>query len=153
MNFNPNNQNTLLTKKVAALYEAMQKAGDSDLAFMVVDSLNSLANYAKFLAEQEIMIQQARITMNAASYRIFYRSVDSARINLLENAVANVASLNRLCKKYNTEPIAGDVADAIEAEMKSGNMYSLTNSPAYTAFAKEVVDSYFGEAAQNGRMS
>ena len=124
MNFNPNNQNTLLTKNVAALYEAMQKAGDSDLAFMVVDSLNSLANYAKFLAEQEIMIQQARITMDAASYRIFYRSVDSARINLLENATANVASLNRLCKKYNTEPIAGDVADAIEAEMKSGNMYS-----------------------------
>ena len=100
MNFNPNNQNTLLTKKVAALYEAMQKAGDSDLAFMVVDSLNSLANYAKFLAEQEIMIQQARITMDAASYRIFYRSVDSARINLLENATANVASLNR-CGKRN----------------------------------------------------
>lgn len=48
MNFNPNNQNTLLTKKVAALYEAMQKAGDSGLAFMVVDSLNSLANYARF---------------------------------------------------------------------------------------------------------
>ena len=63
MNFNPNNQNTLLTKKVAALYEAMQKAGDSGLAFMVVDSLNSLANYASFLAEQEILIQQARITM------------------------------------------------------------------------------------------
>ena len=62
MNFNPNNQNTLLTKKVAALYEAMQKAGDSGLAFMVVDSLNSLANYASFLAEQEILIQQARIT-------------------------------------------------------------------------------------------
>ncbi len=56
MNFNPNNQNTLLTKKVAALYEAMQKAGDSGLAFMVVDSLNSLANYARFLAEQEILI-------------------------------------------------------------------------------------------------
>lgn len=71
MNFNPNNQNTLLTKKVAALYEAMQKAGDSDLAFMVVDSLNGLANYARFLAEQEILIQQARITMDAASYRIF----------------------------------------------------------------------------------
>ena len=139
MNFNPNNQNTLLTKKVTALYEAMQKAGDSDLAFMVVDSLNSLANYAKFLAEQEILIQQARITMDAASYRIFYRSVDSARINLLENAVANVASLNRLCKKYNTEPIAGDVADA----MKSGNMYSLANSPAYTAFAKEVLNTYY----------
>ena len=143
MNFNPNNQNTLLTKKVTALYEAMQKAGDSDLAFMVVDSLNSLANYAKFLAEQEILIQQARITMDAASYRIFNRSVDSARINLLENAVANVASLNRLCKKYNTEPIAGDVADAIEAEMKSGNMYSLANSPAYTAFAKEVLNTYY----------
>lgn len=76
MNFNPNNQNTLLTKKVAALYEAMQKAGDSGLAFMVVDSLNSLANYASFLAEQEILIQQARITMDAASYRIFYHSVD-----------------------------------------------------------------------------
>ena len=69
MNFNPNNQNTLLTKKVAALYEAMQKAGDSGLAFMVVDSLNSLANYARFLAEQEILIQQARITMDAASYQ------------------------------------------------------------------------------------
>lgn len=71
MNFNPNNQNTLLTKKVTALYEAMQKAGDSGLAFIVVDSLNSLANYARFLAEQEILIQQARITMDAASYRIF----------------------------------------------------------------------------------
>ena len=88
MNFNPNNQNTLLTKKVAALYEAMQKAGDSGLAFMVVDSLNSLANYASFLAEQEILIQQARITMDAASYRIFYHSVDSARTSLLENAAA-----------------------------------------------------------------
>ena len=96
MNFNPNNQNTLLTKKVAALYEAMQKAGDSGLAFMVVDSLNSLANYASFLAEQEILIQQARITMDAASYRIFYHSVDSARTSLLENAAANVALLNRL---------------------------------------------------------
>lgn len=42
MNFNLNNQNTLLTKKVAALYEAMQKAGDSGLAFMVVDSLNAV---------------------------------------------------------------------------------------------------------------
>lgn len=139
MNFNPNNQNTLLTKKVAALYEAMQKAGDSGLAFMVVDSLNSLANYARFLAEQEILIQQARITMDAASYRIFYHSVDSARTSLLENAAANVALLNRLCKKYNTDQIAGNVADAIEAEMNSGNMYSLANSPAYTAFAKEEV--------------
>ena len=86
MNFNPNNQNTLLTKKVAALYEAMQKAGDSGLAFMVVDSLNSLANYARFLAEQEILIQQARITMDAASYLIFNHSVDSARKSLLVNA-------------------------------------------------------------------
>ena len=109
MNFNPNNQNTLLTKKVTALYEAMQKAGDSGLAFMVVDSLNSLANYARFLAEQEILIQQARITMDAASYRIFYHSVDSARTSLLENAAANVALLNRLCKKYNTDQIAGNV--------------------------------------------
>ena len=137
MNFNPNNQNTLLTKKVAALYEAMQKAGDSGLAFMVVDSLNSLANYASFLA------QQARITMDAASYRIFYHSVDSARTSLLENAAANVALLNRLCKKYNTDQIAGNVADAIEAEMNSGNMYSLANSPAYTAFAKEVLNTYY----------
>lgn len=143
MNFNPNNQNTLLTKKVAALYEAMQKAGDSGLAFMVVDSLNSLANYARFLAEQEILIQQARITMDAASYRIFYHSVDSARTSLLENAAANVALLNRLCKKYNTDQIAGNVADAIEAEMNSGNMYSLANSPAYTAFAKEVLNTYY----------
>jgi hypothetical protein len=143
MNFNPNNQNTLLTKKVAALYEAMQKAGDSGLAFMVVDSLNSLANYASFLAEQEILIQQARITMDAASYRIFYHSVDSARTSLLENAAANVALLNRLCKKYNTDQIAGNVADAIEAEMNSGNMYSLANSPAYTAFAKEVLNTYY----------
>ena len=136
MNFNPNNQNTLLTKKVAALYEAMQKAGDSGLAFMVVDSLNSLANYASFLAEQEI-------SMDAASYRIFYHSVDSARTSLLENAAANVALLNRLCKKYNTDQIAGNVADAIEAEMNSGNMYSLANSPAYTAFAKEVLNTYY----------
>lgn len=143
MNFNPNNQNTLLTKKVAALYEAMQKAGDSGLAFMVVDSLNSLANYASFLAEQEILIQQARITMDAASYRIFYHSVDSARTSLLENAAANVALLNRLCKKYNTDQIAGNVADAIEAEMNSGNMYSLANSPAYTAFTKEVLNTYY----------
>ena len=143
MNFNPNNQNTLLAKKVAALYEAMQKADDSGLAFMVVDSLNSLANYARFLAEQEILIQQARITMDAASYRIFYHSVDSARTSLLENAAANAALLNRLCKKYNTDQIAGNVADAIEAEMNSGNMYSLANSPAYTAFAKEVLNTYY----------
>lgn len=143
MIFNPNSQNTLLAKKVAALYEAMQKAGDSDLTFMVVDSLDSLANYAKFLAEQEIMIQQARITMDAASYRVFFRSVDSARTSLLENAAANVALLNRLCKKYSTEPIAGDVANAIEADMKSGNMYSLANSPAYTTFAKEVLNTYY----------
>ena len=107
MNFNPNNQNTLLTKKVAALYEAMQKAGDSGLTFMVVDSLNSLANYARFLAEQEILIQQARITMDAASYRIFYHSVDFARTSLLENAAANVALLNtpqtRLLEMWQTQ--------------------------------------------------
>ena len=69
--------------------------------------------------------------------------VDSARTSLLENAAANVALLNRLCKKYNTDQIAGNVADAIEAEMNSGNMYSLANSPAYTAFAKEVLNTYY----------
>lgn len=112
MNFNPNNQNTLLTKKVTALYEAMQKAGDSDLAFMVVDSLNSLANYAKFLAEQEILIQQARITMNAASYRIFIAaSILPASIclktqlptSLLSTGCARNTTRSRLLEMWQTQ--------------------------------------------------
>lgn len=138
MNFNPNNQNTLLTKKVAALYEAMQKAGDSGLAFMVVDSLNSLANYASFLAEQEILIQQARITMDGEEFRQYVMELDRHRRALHEGLMARVNFANRLCVKLNTPVLAERVTEE--------------NRETYFAFAKEVVDSYFGEAMQNGRL-
>lgn len=138
MNFNPNNQNTLLTKKVAALYEAMQKAGDSGLAFMVVDSLNSLANYARFLAEQEILIQQARITMDGEEFRQYVMELDRHRRALHEGLMARVNFANRLCVKLNTPVLAERVTEE--------------NRETYFAFAKEVVDSYFGEAMQNGRL-
>lgn len=138
MNFNPNNQNTLLTKKVAALYEAMQKAGDSGLAFMVVDSLNSLANYARFLAEQEILIQQARITMDGEEFRQYVMELDRHRRALHEGLMARVNFANRLCVKMNTPVLAERVTEE--------------DRETYFAFAKEVVDSYFGEAMQNGRL-
>ena len=76
--------------------------------------------------------------MNDEEFRQYVMELDRHRRALHEGLMARVNFANRLCVKLNTPVLAERVTEE--------------NRETYFAFAKEVVDSYFGEAMQNGRL-
>lgn len=83
-------------------------------------------------------IQHARFTMDGEEFRQYVMELDRHRRALHEGLMARVNFANRLCVKLNTPVLAERVTEE--------------DRETYFAFAKEVVDSYFGEAMQNGRL-
>lgn len=76
--------------------------------------------------------------MDGEEFRQYVMGLDRHRRALHEGLMAQVNFANRLCVKLNTPVLAERVTEE--------------DRETYFAFAKEVVDSYFGEAAQNGRL-
>lgn len=137
------NNTTSLVERIVALYEAMFTAGDETLTFEVTDHIESLANYATFVAKQEILTQKARCVMNEADFRIFWKSAEHARKYAFEKVVFDVNALNRLCRKYNIAPVAENVLQSVKEEEENGNLFASVNSTSFADFAKEVVDAYY----------
>lgn len=137
------NSTTSLVERIVALYEAMFTAGDETLTFEVTDHIESLANYATFVAKQEILTQKARCVMNKADFRIFRKSAEHARKYAFEKVVFDVNALNRLCRKYNIAPVAENVLQSIKEEEEKGSLFASINSTSFADFAKEVVDAYY----------
>lgn len=94
--------------------------------------------YVNIVSSQEVQIQHARFTMDGEEFRQYVMELDRHRRALHEGLMARVNFANRLCVKLNTPVLAERVTEE--------------NRETYFAFAKEVVDSYFGEAMQNGRL-
>lgn len=104
----------------------------------VVVMLKTCVDYVNIVSSQEVQIQHARFTMDGEEFRQYVMELDRHRRALHEGLMARVNFANRLCVKLNTPVLAERVTEE--------------NRETYFAFAKEVVDSYFGEAMQNGRL-
>lgn len=100
--------------------------------------LKTCVDYVNIVSNQEVQIQHARFTMDGEEFRQYVMELDRHRRALHEGLMARVNFANRLCVKLNTPVLAERVTEE--------------NRETYFAFAKEVVDSYFGEAMQNGRL-
>lgn len=128
MSINLNSRNNTLCCKVNDLYTAL----------MASELLNDCVDYVNIVSSQEVQIQHARFTMDGEEFRQYVMELDRHRRALHEGLMARVNFANRLCVKLNTPVLAERVTEE--------------NRETYFAFAKEVVDSYFGEAMQNGRL-
>ena len=129
MSINLNSRNNTLCCKVNDLYTALMASELlNDCVDDVVVMLKTCVDYVNIVSSQEVQIQHARFTME----------LDLHRRALHEGLMARVNFANRLCVKLNTPVLAERVTEE--------------NRETYFAFAKEVVDSYFGEAMQNGRL-
>lgn len=128
MSINLNSRNNTLCCKVNDLYTAL----------MASELLNDCVDDVNIVSSQEVQIQHARFTMDGEEFRQYVMELDRHRRALHEGLMARVNFANRLCVKLNTPVLAERVTEE--------------NRETYFAFAKEVVDSYFGEAMQNGRL-
>lgn len=128
MSINLNSRNNTLCCKVNDLYTAL----------MASELLNDCVDYVNIVSSQEVQIQHARFTMDGEEFRQYVMELDRHRRALHEGLMARVNFANRLCVKMNTPVLAERVTEE--------------DRETYFAFAKEVVDSYFGEAMQNGRL-
>lgn len=139
MSINLNSRNNTLCCKVNDLYTALMASELlNDCVDDVVVMLKTCVDYVNIVSSQEVQIQHARFTMNGEEFRQYVMELDRHRRALHEGLMARVNFANRLCVKLNTPVLAERVTEE--------------NRETYFAFAKEVVDSYFGEAMQNGRL-
>lgn len=126
MSINLNSRNNTLCCKVNDLYTALMASELlNDCVDDVVVMLKTCVDYVNIVSSQEVQIQ-------------YVMELDRHRRALHEGLMARVNFANRLCVKLNTPVLAERVTEE--------------NRETYFAFAKEVVDSYFGEAMQNGRL-
>lgn len=140
MSINLNSRNNTLCCKVNDLYTALMASELlNDCVEDVVEMLKTCVDYVNIVTSQEVQIQHARFTMDGEGFRQYVMGLDRHRRALHEGLMAQVNFANRLCVKLNTPVLAEQVTEE--------------DRETYFAFAKEVVDSYFAEAAQNGRMS
>lgn len=140
MSINLNSRNNTLCCKVNDLYTALMASELlNDCVDDVVEMLKTCVDYVNIVTSQEVQIQHARFTMDGEEFRQYVMGLDRHRRALHEGLMARVNFANRLCVKLNTPVLAEQVTEE--------------DRETYFAFAKEVVDSYFSEAAQNGRMS
>lgn len=134
MSINLNSRNNTLCCKVNDLYTALMASELlNDCVDDVVVMLKTCVDYVNIVSNQEVQIQHARFTMDE-----YVMELDRHRRALHEGLMARVNFANRLRVKLNTPVLAERVTEE--------------NRETYFAFAKEVVDSYFGEAMQNGRL-
>ena len=126
MSINLNSRNNTLCCKVNDQYTALMASELlNDCVDDVVVMLKTCVDYVNIVSSQEVQIQ-------------YVMELDRHRRALHEGLMARVNFANRLCVKLNTPVLAERVTEE--------------NRETYFAFAKEVVDSYFGEAMQNGRL-
>lgn len=136
MSINLNSRNNTLCCKVNDLYTALMASELlNDCVDDVVVMLKTCVDYVNIVSSQEVQIQHARFTMDGEEFRQYVMELDRHRRALHEGLMARVNFANRLCVKMNTPVLAERVTEE--------------DRETYFAFAKEVVDSYFGEAILN----
>lgn len=85
---------------------------DSDMLFMIHDTLNSMKQYVSIITDEDILVTTRKWNMSKEELRYEVERLDKLRRTYHNEVIHGVAFLNRICKMMNIELFYdGDIED------------------------------------------
>lgn len=90
----------------------MAYKSDSDILFMINDTLNSMKDYVSIIAEEDVLISTKKWTLSKEELQYEITHLDKKRRALHNEVIHGVAFINRICKMKDFELFYnGDIED------------------------------------------